>query len=64
MVHPKGSQAPAKTTGFDINMDLEVTPAAEVQLIFDMTVGDVMKATGSGDLNINLNKKGEFQNDR
>jgi len=53
--------APVKTTGFDINMDLEVTPAAEVQLIFDMTVGDVMKATGSGDLNISLNKKGEFR---
>ena len=52
---------PAKTTGMDINIDLEVTPVAEVQLIFDLKVGDVMKANGSGDLNINLNKKGDFR---
>jgi hypothetical protein len=53
--------APAKTTHMDINMDLEVTPVAEVQLIFDLKVGDVMKANGSGDLNIKYNKKGEFR---
>lgn len=53
--------APPKTTGMDINIDLEVTPVAEVQLIFDLKVGDVMKANGSGDLNINLNKKGDFR---
>ena len=41
----------------DINFDLEVTPDAEVQLIFDSKVGDVMKGHGSGNLNINLNKK-------
>ena len=52
---------PPKTTGFDLNMDLEVTPAAEVQLIFDMTVGDIMKANGSGNLNISYNRKGEFR---
>jgi hypothetical protein len=52
---------PGKTTGMDINIDLEVTPVAEVQLIFDLKVGDVMKANGSGDLNINLNKKGDFR---
>jgi hypothetical protein len=50
-----------KTTGMDINMDLQVTPAAEVQLIFDMTVGDVMKANGSGDLHLSLDKKGDFR---
>jgi len=53
--------APSKTTGMDIKIDLEVTPVAEVQLIFDLKVGDVMKANGSGDLNITLNKKGDFR---
>jgi hypothetical protein len=52
--------APAKTTGIDVNMDLRITQDAEVQLIFDLKVGDIMKANGSGDLNINLNKKGDF----
>jgi hypothetical protein len=45
----------------DLNFDLEVTPDAEVQLIFDSKVGDVMKGHGSGNLNINLNKKGDFR---
>ncbi len=53
--------APPKTTAMEINMDLEVTPVAEVQLIFDETVGDIMKANGSGNLNISYNKKGEFR---
>ncbi|MBI5008672.1 MAG: translocation/assembly module TamB domain-containing protein, partial [Bacteroidia bacterium] len=53
--------APPKTTDMDINMDLEVTPVAEVQLIFDETVGDIMKANGSGNLNISYNKKDEFR---
>ena len=50
-----------KTTGLEVNMDMAITPEAEVQLIFDMAVGDVMKANGSGDLNVSLSKKGEFR---
>jgi hypothetical protein len=57
----KVTPAPANTTGMNVNMDLQVTPAAEVQLIFDLQVGDVMKANGSGDLNVNLNEKGELR---
>lgn len=45
----------------EINFDLEVTPDAEVQIIFDSKVGDIMKGTGRGNLNINLNRKGEFK---
>jgi hypothetical protein len=57
----KVAAPPPKTLGIDLNMDLEVTPLAEVQLIFDMAVGDIMKANGSGNLNISYNKKGEFR---
>ncbi len=48
-------------TSMDINFDLEITPDAEVQLIFDSKAGDVMKGTGTGYLNISLNPKGEFK---
>jgi hypothetical protein len=48
-------------TILEINIDLEVTPDAEVQLIMDSKAGDVMKGTGTGNLNINLNRKGEFK---
>jgi hypothetical protein len=52
---------PPTQTGFDLNFDLEVTPDAEAQLIFDSKVGDVMKGHGSGNLNISYNPKGEFK---
>jgi hypothetical protein len=48
-------------SGMEINFDLEVTPDAEAQIIFDSKAGDVMKGTGRGNLNISLNKKGEFK---
>ncbi len=47
-------------TGIELNFDLEVTPDAEIQLIFDEKVGDVMKGQGSGNLNINLDRKGNL----
>lgn len=54
--------APAKQIGMDLNINLEVTPDAEVQIIFDSKAGDVMKGQGSSEnLNINLNKKGDFR---
>ena len=55
------ASAVQKTTGIELNFDLELTPDAEVQLIFDPKVGDIMKGYGSGNLNISLDKKGEFR---
>ena len=49
------------SSGMDINIDLQVNPSAEVQLIFDLAVGDVMRANGSGNLNINYNRRGELK---
>ncbi|MCU0454723.1 MAG: translocation/assembly module TamB domain-containing protein [Bacteroidales bacterium] len=49
------------TSGIELKFDLEVTPDAEVQLIFDPKVGDIMKGHGSGNLNISLNREGEFK---
>ncbi|MBK7627426.1 MAG: translocation/assembly module TamB domain-containing protein [Bacteroidales bacterium] len=52
--------AQAKKTGMEMNFDLQVTPDAEVQIIFDAKVGDVMKGRGTGDLNIVMTRKGDF----
>ena len=52
---------PPKQVGMDINMDLDVTPDAQVQIIFDSKVGDKMTGSGSGMLNITLNPKGDFK---
>ena len=53
--------SPPKQLGLDINIDLEVTPDAEAQIIFDSKVGDKITGSGSGMLNITLNPKGEFK---
>jgi hypothetical protein len=43
-----------------MNIDLEVTPDAEVQLVLDSKAGDVMRGRGSGRLNISLTPRGDF----
>jgi hypothetical protein len=51
-----------KQTGITLNINLEVTPDAQVEIIFDPKVGDVMKGRGSSDnLNMTLDKNGNFK---
>jgi hypothetical protein len=51
----------AKQISMDLDMNLEVTPDAEIQIIFDSKAGDIMKGHGSSyNLNVSLNKKGDF----
>jgi hypothetical protein len=48
-------------SNIELNFDLEVTPEARVQLIMDATSGGVIRGTGSGNLNINMNSKGDLR---
>lgn len=50
-----------KLGGVTLNFDLEVTPDAEVQLIFDQKVGDLIKASGYGNIKLQISSKGEFK---
>lgn len=45
---------------FSLLFNLEATPDAEVQLIFDEKSGDIIKAKGEGNLSMNINSKGKF----
>ncbi len=47
-------------SGLEMNFDLEVTPDAEIRLIFDDQIGDVMRSTGSGNLKLNINNDGDL----
>jgi hypothetical protein len=47
--------------GLSLNFNLEVTPDAEVQLIFDPKVGDILSGRGNGNLNITINSLGKFE---
>lgn len=50
-----------KMKGIRMNFNLDITPDAEVQLLFDPKVGDIIRGRGSGDLNILINTLGKFE---
>jgi hypothetical protein len=47
-------------SGFNINFELEATSDAEMQIIMDKTVGDVIKVRGMGNLDIKVNAIGDI----
>jgi hypothetical protein len=48
-------------SNIEMNFILHATPDAEVRLIFDDKIGDVIRARGEGDISININPQGEFK---
>ncbi|MFB6319390.1 translocation/assembly module TamB domain-containing protein [Saccharicrinis sp. FJH54] len=48
-------------SGFSFNMEVEATPDARVELIFDSRIGDVIKGQGSGTLVFNYDTKSDFK---
>lgn len=48
-------------SGMQLNFDLNITPDAEIQIIFDKKVGDIIKSKGNGNINLKIDTKGEFK---
>jgi hypothetical protein len=48
-------------SSINLSMNLEVTPEAEIQIIFDPTIGDIIKAKGSSNLNIFMYPNGVIE---
>ena len=48
-------------SGVKMDMDIEVTPDALVQIIFDARLGDVLESTGSGNIQIRLDRQGNVR---
>ncbi len=44
-----------KKTNLSLTLDLEITPDAEAQIIIDKTLGDIIRANGSGKLKMDIN---------
>lgn len=55
------SQIKSESLGLVLNLDLQITPEAEIQIIFDSKIGDVIKGKGSGNIKMELNRQGEFK---
>ncbi|MBP7497333.1 MAG: translocation/assembly module TamB, partial [Bacteroidales bacterium] len=56
----KQSESIADISGIQLNFELEVTPDAEIQLVFDPKIGDIIKANGKSNLKMNINTNGDF----
>jgi hypothetical protein len=52
--------AEASELDFRMNLDLEVTPDAEMQIIFDPKIGDIMRGKAKGNLRIDFDMNGDF----
>lgn len=52
--------ASAENEGINMNLDLKITPDAEVSLIFDPATGEVLRSRGHGDLQLVLKKTSGF----
>ncbi|MGQ1947771.1 translocation/assembly module TamB domain-containing protein [Geofilum sp. OHC36d9] len=48
-------------SGVKLEMDIEATPDAEVQIIFDERIGDILKSTGNGNIQIRINRQGQIR---
>lgn len=64
----KEDEADIKSSGYEVNLkglkmnfNLEITPDAQIQLIFDPKVGDKMRGWGSGNLKMMINTLGKFE---
>jgi hypothetical protein len=47
-------------TGFNMDFNLEVTPDAYSEIIFDIKSGDIIRGRGNGKLKLQINTDGEF----
>jgi len=53
-------QSLSKSSGLTLNFNIQATPDANVQLIFDSKVGDIIKSQGTGNLKLELKSNGDF----
>jgi len=48
-------------SGIELELDISATNDAEVQLIFDSKIGDIIKGRGNGNLKMNIDRLGNFK---
>ncbi|MDI3527436.1 MAG: hypothetical protein PWR03_1619 [Tenuifilum sp.] len=53
---------PSSSANINISIELQVTPEAEAQIIIDKKLGDIIKASGSGNLRMEINPSKDIFN--
>lgn len=56
----KKMQMQADKTGVLLNANLELNDNLEIQVVFDPTIGDILRTTGNGDLKVTSDKDGSI----
>ncbi len=49
-----------QTSGLTMDFNLDITPDAYAEIIFDIKAGDIVRGYGKGDIKLQLDTKGEF----
>lgn len=47
-------------SGLELNMEIDVTPQARIEIIFDSTLGDLLSASGDGNIQIQIDRQGNI----
>jgi hypothetical protein len=56
----KDLQNKINLTGLTFDLNLDVTPDAYCEIIFDLKAGDIIQGRGNGDLRLQIDTKGDF----
>jgi hypothetical protein len=49
-----------KTSGINLDLGLDITPDAYIEIIFDLQAGDIIRGRGNGNLNLLIDTQGDF----
>ncbi len=49
-----------ESTGISMDINLDITPDAYTEIIFDIKSGDIIRGRGNGDIKLQLDTKGDF----
>ncbi|MBC6990423.1 translocation/assembly module TamB domain-containing protein [Hymenobacter sp. BT491] len=57
---PTAAEGKVELSGIRLNMNLEVTPDAYVEILLDESTGDIIRGTANGQLRLNIDTRGDF----
>lgn len=56
----KKKKKKVESTGISMDINLDITPDAYTEIIFDIKSGDIIRGRGDGDIKLQLDTKGDF----
>jgi len=59
-VKKKAAPKQAKPTGIEVDLNLDITPEAYAEIIFDIKSGDIVRGYGKGNLKLQIDTQGDF----